>query len=180
MHNTGDGGAFGRELLAFYGEDDGPAANGYTREQILGWSDADWESEHDFIQWLFPTDVPSMFNPDAPVLDPATVAAFRADPLRCDRLRQSFDRWLAFCGVGRSDAGLEFARPRPDVWNRQNHNWLRVTRVLRSLTVLGLTDEAVEFYLLLESVRPRVDADTWSHWRAAVEPIWMAVILAKA
>lgn len=168
------------ELLAFYGEEDGPAGNGYTREKVLDWSDADWEHEHDFIQWLFPTDQVSQFNPEAPVLDAATAAAFRADPLLRHRLGQSYDRWLAFCGVGQSDTGLTFARPRPTVWDRQNHNWLRVTRVLRSLIMLGLTDKAVEFFLLLESIRPRVDDVTWSHWRAAVEPIWMAVALAKA
>ena len=168
------------ELLAFYSEDDGPAGNGYTRGQMLGWSDADWEWEHDFIQWLFPTDHASQFNPEAPVLDAATAATFRADALLRHRLRQSFDRWLVFCGVARAEGKLGFARPRPEVWGGQNHNWLRVTRVLRSLTLLGMTDEAVEFFLFLESIRPNVDEDTWSHWRAAVEPIWMAIILAKS
>lgn len=158
---------FGPALLAFYGEDDGPAANGYTREQLLGWSDDDWEHEHDFIQWLFPTDTPSMYNPDAPVLDEEMAATFRADPLRRHRLRQSFDRWLTFCGVGRTDSGLAFVRARPSVWARQNHNWLRVTRVLRSLRLLGLPDEAAEFFALLQTIRPQVDAGTWAYWQAA-------------
>lgn len=173
-------GRFGPELLAFYGDEDGPASNGYTRKQLLAWTDADWEREHDFIQWLFPTDHESQFNPDAPVLDQPTVAAFWADALLRHRLCQSFDRWLVFCGVVRAESGLAFNRPRPHIWDRQNHNWWRVTRVLRSLTILGLTDQAVEFFLLLESVRARVDAETWSHWRSAVEPIWMCVMLAKS
>lgn len=173
-------GRFGPELLAFYGEEDGPAGNGYTRKQLLAWSDADWEREHDFIQWLFPTDQDSLFNPDAPVLDHQTTSAFWADPLLRHRVGQSFDRWLAFCGVDRTESGLSFVRPRPQVWDRQNHNWWRVTRVLRSLTILGLTDQAVEFFLLLESVWSRVDTETWSHWRSAVEPIWMCVMLAKS
>ena len=180
LPDDGPDGVLCQELLAFYGEDGGPAGNGYTRRQLLAWSDADWEREHDFIQWLFPFDYVSRFNPEAPVVDKATAAAFRADPLLRHRLRQSYDRWLDFCGVGRSDTGLVFARPRPHIWDRENHNWWRVTRVLRSLALLGLTDEAVEFFLLLESVRPRVGAETWSHWRAAVEPIWIRVVLAKS
>lgn len=130
------------ELLVFYGDDEGANSSGYALEQVLGWPDGDWELQHDFIQWLFPTDEPSLFNPDAPVLDANTVARFRADPLLRHRLHRSYDRWLAFCGVARTDDGLAFDNPNPRVWDRQNHNWLRITRVLRSLNLLGLPDEA--------------------------------------
>src|SRR5262245_48366990 len=102
------------ELLAFYG-DDGPNSSGYTLEQVLGWDDDDWELQHDFIQWLFATDEPSMYNPDAPVLDAATTARFRDDALLRHRLRRSFDRWLAFCGVIRTGDGLAFDNPNPRV-----------------------------------------------------------------
>ena len=127
--------------LAFYGDDEGPNSSGYTLEQVLGWPDEDWELQHDFIQWLFATDEPSMFNADAPVLDAATIALFRADPLLRHRLRRAFGRWLAFCGIACTADGLAFDNPNPRVWGRQNHNWLRITRVLRSLNLLGLPDE---------------------------------------
>ena len=74
------------ELLAFYGDDEGPKPSGYTLEQVLDWPDEDWELQHDFIQWLFATDEPSMFNPDAPVLDAATIARLSV-PTQC-------------CGIG--------------------------------------------------------------------------------
>ena len=155
-----------RELLAFY-SDDGPNSSGYTLEQVLEWGDEDWELQHDFIQWLFATDEPSMFNPDAPVLDAPTIARFRADPLLRHRMRGAFDRWLAFCGVTRTDAGLSFDNPNPSVWGRPNHNWLRITRVLRSLSLLGLTDEAQAFFTLLISIRSRFDPTTWGYWERA-------------
>ena len=44
------------ELLAFYGDDEGRTASGYTLEQILDWPDEDFEVQHDFVQWLFATD----------------------------------------------------------------------------------------------------------------------------
>lgn len=158
------------ELLAFYGDDEGRTASGYTLEQVLAWPDEDWELQHDFIQWLFATDQESMFNPDAPVLDAATAARFRADPLRRHRLRRAFDRWLSFCGVVRTDAGLAFDRPNPDVWARPNHNWLRVTRVLRSINLLGLTAEAQAFFALLTTTRSRIDPTTWGYWERASRP----------
>lgn len=157
-----------RELLDFFGDAEGCNASGYTLEQVLGWDDEDWELQHDFIQWLFPTDEPSQFNPDAPVLDAATIARFRNDPLLRHRLRRAFDRWLSFCGIIRTDDGLAFGDQNPDVWNRQNHNWLRVTRVLRSLNLLGLPDEAQAFFSLLNTIQSKIDPTTWRYWERAV------------
>ncbi|MFO0847600.1 MAG: opioid growth factor receptor-related protein [Gemmataceae bacterium] len=155
------------ELLAFYGDDEGTNSSGYTLDAILNWPDEDWELQHDFIQWLFATDEPSMYNPDAPVLDAATVSQFRPDPLLRHRLRRSFDRWLAFCGIIRTGDGLAFDNPNPDVWNRPNHNWLRISRVLRSLNLLGLPDEAQAFFTLLTSIRAKIDPTTWEYWERA-------------
>ncbi len=167
-------GRLNSELLAFYG-DKGHTPSGYTREQVLGWPDRDWEIHHDFIQWIFPTDQASMYNSDAPVLDAATITRWRADHMLLDRLRQSFDRWLKFCGIVCTSEGLAFDRPNPDVWNRQNHNWLRITRVLRSLTLLGLTDEAQSFFALLTTVRTKIDRTTWSYWDGACQAVHPSV-----
>jgi hypothetical protein len=158
------------EWLAFYGDDGGRTPSGYTLRQVLEWPDGEWEDRHDFIQWVFPTDEPSMYNSNAPVLDAATVARFRADPLMRDRLRRAFDRWLSFCGVARTADGLTFGHPNPDVWGRANHNWLRITRVLRSLNLLGLPDEARVFFDLLATVRGTTDLTTWRYWEVAALP----------
>lgn len=122
------------------------------------------------MQWLFATDEPSLFNPDAPVLDTATIASFRADPLLRHRLRRAFDRWLAFCGIIRTDDCLVFDNPNPRVWGRQNHNWLRITRVLRSLNLLGLPDEAQAFFALLTTIWAKIDPTTWRYWDQAARP----------
>lgn len=167
MEQTKRPGHLCRELLAFYGDDEGTNSSGYTLEQVLEWDDADFEMQHDFVQWLFPTDEPSQFNPDAPVLDAATIARFRNDPLLRHRLRRAFDRWLSFCGIIRTDDGLAFDNPYPRVWGRQNHNWLRVTRVLRSLNLLGLPDEAQTFFGLLTTIRAEIDPTTWRYWERA-------------
>ena len=87
-----------------------------------------------------------------------------------ERLRRAFDRWLAFCGVVRTDNGLAFDNPNLQVWGRQNHNWLRITRVLRSLNLLGLPDEAQAFFALLTTIRSRIDTTTWRYWEQAACP----------
>jgi hypothetical protein len=159
-----------RELLAFYGDEEGCTASGYTLEQILDWPDVDWEEAHDVVHWVFATDQESMFNPDAPVLDAPTIARFRADPLLRHRLRRSFDRWLAFRGVVRTDDGLALDSPNPRVWGQADHNWLRISRVLRSLNLLGLPDEAQAFFALLTTIRSRIDPTTWRYWERAARP----------
>src|SRR5262249_17898591 len=80
---------------------------------------------------------------------------------------RSFDRWLVFCGVDCSDHALAFDNPNPRVWDHQNHNWLRITRVLRSLNLLGLPDEVQAFFTLLTTVRARIDTTTWRYWERA-------------
>lgn len=122
------------------------------------------------LWYLFAIDEPSMFNPDAPVLDADTIARFRSDPLLRHRLRRSFDRWMAFCGIIRTDDCLVFGNPNPGVWSRQNHNWLRITRVLRSLRLLGLPEDAQAFFGLLTTIRSRIDPTTWGYWERAAHP----------
>jgi hypothetical protein len=145
---------------------------------ILAWDDDDLEQVHDFIQWLFPLPEASRFNPDAPLLSAADVAAFRADAHLRANLEKSFARILTFLGLACAAAGKVVAGPNlaaraRDVWAFPNHNWLRITRILRSLTLLGLEDRARAFFERLEDFYARhkypIGADTFAYWKNAVE-----------
>ena len=68
-----------------------------TLDTILSWDDGRLEAVHDYIQWLFPLDEPSRFNPSAPLLTAHDRAAFR-DPELAANLRRALDRMLAFYG----------------------------------------------------------------------------------
>src|ERR1022692_1897101 len=70
---------------------------------ILDWPDDDLEAVHDFIQWLFPLPEPSGFNPDAPLLTEADIAAFKSDPVLQANLMKSFERILTFLGLALSE-----------------------------------------------------------------------------
>jgi hypothetical protein len=150
---------------------------GRLLSDIWGWGDEDLEEVHDFIQWLFPLPEPSQFNPDAPLLTQEDIAAFRTDAQAQVNLRRSFERILAFLGFslsteGSVEEGVHFASRAPKVWAFRNHNWLRITRILRSLTILGLEAEALALFSGLNSIyssrRFPITADTFRYWTEAI------------
>jgi hypothetical protein len=163
-------------LVEFY-RGSGTDSEGRRLDAILAWGDGRLEAVHDFIQWLFPLPEPSRFNPDAPLLTAEDISAFRQDPRLRANLRRSFERILSFLGLARAADGevLEgpnFASRAPDVWVYPNHNWLRITRILRSLYLLGLETEARALYRRLADFHSRrrfpIGDDTFQYWSGAV------------
>jgi hypothetical protein len=163
-------------LLDFH-RGEGTDAEGRRLDDILAWPDGRLEAVHDFIQWLFPLPEPSRFNPDAPLLTPEDIATFRQDSALRANLRRSFERILTFLGLQEADGGEvvegpNFAKRAPDVWNYPNHNWLRITRILRSLRLLGLEAEAQALYRRLDDFHARrkfpIGDDTFRYWTDAV------------
>ena len=54
-----------------------PNASGKTIGEIYGYTDQQIETDHTFIQWLFPTDEPSRSVPNSPVLKPNDVVLIK-------------------------------------------------------------------------------------------------------
>lgn len=149
--------------------------------QIQQWPDRRLEEVHDFIQWLFPLAEPSPVNPLAPVLDPETVQAFAADPELRQNLRRSFVRMLRFYGLEmRPGSPCVIARAanfpeRAVNWlHPGDHNHLRITRILKSLSLLGLAEEARAFLQCLETIHAeepgKISALSLRFWRGAIGP----------
>lgn len=161
---------FMHNLISFYLKES-PNCDGTMLEDIWEWSDEDWEFEHSFIQWLFPTTEESRFNPDAPVLNEELISQWHQDGLLRHNLRISYERWLRFCGISLVNGELILADAKKNVWDGMNHNWWRMTRILKSLSVLGLATEAAELLHLLKGVRHRVGVDdvTWTYWSEAIQ-----------
>jgi hypothetical protein len=173
-----------RRLVSFYlslATDD----RGRSLQQIHRWSDEKLERVHDYIQWLFPLTEPSNFNPEAPVLDQHAIDEFRTRPELRTNLRTSFVRMLAFYGFVlienpplRVVPSASFTERSENWLMPVNHNHLRITRILRSLRVLGLQEEAAAFFLCLADLYdkestttiPRISKETFHHWRSAMKP----------
>lgn len=151
--------------------------NGRTLAQVLDYDDDDMESVHDFIQWLFPLREASHFNRHAPLLSDADIESFRADAdLRANLLR-SLDRFLGFLGLERKSDRIEPGPgydARSEILNAPNHNWLRITRVLHCLRLLGQEDQGRRLLDCLENLqaagKAEITPDTFRYWRDATCP----------
>lgn len=147
-------------IFAFY-NGSAPDHRGRYLRDILKWPDDRLESVHDYIQWMFPLMEPSGVNPSAPVLDQATIRAFDS----AAELRASFTRMLSFYGLRYEPVEVTHApdfEQRASNWlSPNNHNHLRITRILKCLRLLGLQAESRAFYgCLAEIYRERPGAIT--------------------
>ncbi|CAJ1407179.1 unnamed protein product [Effrenium voratum] len=168
-------------LLAFL-RGVGPGPEGNELETILQWSLEKWENQHNYIQWLFPTDEESEYHPEAPVLTPEVQEEMLIDPNVEDNVLRAFEKFLVFLGleyvfdedlpasstlevvapdeVRRASLkvckGQAFRSRKKDCWvvncPEGNHNWFRISRVLVSLRLLGFLEEAEAFYCCLEQL----------------------------
>lgn len=183
-------------IVDFYRDEKGVAnPSGYSLFDILhNWEDGDWEGVHDFIQWVFPLKEPSNFNPDAPLLTEEDIALFRADDDLKTALALAYQRFLKFIGLrtalvhggwvtepitpGQSFTGEFFTKEEVEkksrIWTQPNHNWLRITRCLHSLRLLGLEDMATSLFECLCKIydsNTGVTHDTFEYWQDAAQGV---------
>ena len=165
-------------IIGFY-SGRAPDHAGRTLQQIQQWPDERLESVHDFIQWLFPLPEPSPVNPLAPVLDQETIDAFKAHPESRENLRASLARMLGFYGLELQSGppcAVRRAANFPDRagnWlHAGSHNHLRITRILKSIALLGLRPEARAFLECLEAIYAensgKISAISLGFWRDAI------------
>jgi hypothetical protein len=168
-------------LLSFYAGTR-PDDHGRWLSEIQLWSDRELEQVHNYIQWLFPLAERSGFNVDAPILDAKVIEEFRSRSNLRHNLQTSFRRMLGFYGLEIEDIGeLTVVRApsfaeRAENWiSPSNHNHLRITRILKSLKLLGLESEADAFFECLadiyrvESAKavPKISEVTFRFWQSA-------------
>jgi hypothetical protein len=165
-------------ITEFYCEA-GQDGEGRRVEEILAWPDSRLEAVHDYIQWLFPLPEPSGANPWAPVLSAGDIAAIRGSERAQARLRDAFARMLAFYGLmtreGRIEKGAAFEERARNWLHPGNHNHLRITRILRSLGLLGREAESRALWEFLQRLyqeerdagRSAISERSFDFWRRA-------------
>ncbi|KAM0166710.1 hypothetical protein ACHAQE_001231 [Botrytis cinerea] len=173
-------------LVAFYlnkAEDNA----GRILSYIMSWDYEKLEDIHDYIQWLFPLPEESMFS-GAPLVDENVFNAFHAfssSPELQGNLRSSLVKMLDFYGFKFADDldknGLPVIIKSSNFYERcsnwlirRDHNHLRISRILRSLRVLGLESEAAAFYKALSDIiyndhSQVVSSQSAEFWRRAAE-----------
>lgn len=148
-------------IIAFYSHN-GTDHQGRTLKQIWNFSDDELEKSHDYIQWLFPTTEPSKFNSNAPLLTSETVCEFGEDEEMTSSLITSsfiFQRFLKL------DNEIPFWVQKTG--SRDNHNCLRISRVIASLNIIGLHERAESFYSAVLKAYIRNNPLPVYHWNYA-------------
>lgn len=108
-------------------------AQWYGKDEIL-------ERKHGYIQWLFPSEGKSSFNPDAPLLQKGEVRAMAADGGVLARILTSTRMMFAFFGVqinaGEDSVsrGKNYQTAYANIKANQ-HNLLRMTRIATFLSL---------------------------------------------
>lgn len=157
---------------------DGCDLKGRKLGDVLAMSDLQLDWTHDFIQTLFPLAERSEHEPNAPILTPADASLLRASPEARRRMLAALVRMSNFFGAP------PFADPKhhgmPPYWALQssNHNHKRITRMIKSLRLFGMEEEARDFYTgicaVADAVGPLsedggVTALTRTFWKDALE-----------
>jgi hypothetical protein len=170
-------------IIGFYSGTEPDHCGRYLHD-IQRWPDELLEAVHDYIQWLFPLPERSGFNVAAPLLIPESIQEFRTHPDLQEKLRVSFFRMMKFYGFEvRAGEHIMVTRApnfeaKAKGWRSPgNHNHLRITRILRCLTLLGLDAEAKAFLECLAEIYEdeqnksvsAISDETMQYWREAVD-----------
>jgi len=155
---------------------------GRNIQQMWEWDFEGLECAHDYIQWLFPIREKSHFNPDAPIVDEVVIQAFRTDRQLQENLLRSFSVLLNFYGLDIATdeqekivvTKSESYPVRKQEWvNLLDHNYLRITRILKCLMTFGLNREAQAFYECLRQIyredSDQIGGETFQYWTDAVK-----------
>ena len=98
----------------------------------------------------------SRYNPLAPRLTERERGAMLADDTFAPNYLLAFERMLTFYGFGQSDRGLcrlPLFDSRAQVWlTPGNHNYLRLTRIQKSLRLFGYEDESRRLFRALQGL----------------------------
>lgn len=130
---------------------------------ILRWEDEALERVHNWIQWVFPNREPSAFS-DAPLLNDEVIQELR----RLEYQTVILAAYARFCGF------LHLNDETPHWMAPGNHNFLRITRVLKFLTELGLQNLADALHAEVLKACERnpgiVNTVTLNYWLRALSP----------
>ena len=135
----------------------GTDSRGRHIDEIFRQDNFFWERTHDFIQWLFPLTVESQNVSGSPVLDDEDIKLILRSKPAQEAMQHAVERFKQFL--------IE-----TEAWKRENdHNHLRISRVIKSLRLLVNDEEANAFkYWIAGQLGDRIDsinADSKRHWR---------------
>lgn len=146
-------------IISFYGEKSSDQ-NGRFLNDILALDDKTLEEDHFYIQWLFPNKEPSHINLDAPLLTDEVITEFKSHPELIANVKRSLNRISSF---------LKMDDEHPWWAVKNDHNHLRITRILHSLNAFEMDKECMDFFNKLVHIYtinldiPMLSMDYWNN-----------------
>ena len=135
--------------------------NGRFLQDIWNYSDIEIEHTHDFIQILFPLNEESSAVFNGVFLDSEEIIKnIKNNEVAKNNIIKSSKWFLSFLA-------------RNSHWRRKHdHNYLRITRIIKSLRLLVSDEEANKFYksfmqLIDEKLKLRINSTTLYYWENA-------------
>lgn len=139
--------------------DDGTDYKGRKLFQLQCMSDEEIERSHDVIQWMFPSDIPSSHFKNSPVLTEDDISIMKYNLAIHGSLQTSLTRMLWFYENN-------------NWWiTMKNHNFKRITRILRCLWLADLKHDYVCLQRALDEIFEEnsdiIGEETYRYWKRA-------------
>jgi hypothetical protein len=166
---------FESKIIKFY---ENRARDNYGRklEEMQKYSYEQLENIHNYIQWMFPLREKSSMNLSAPIIKDKDIAYIKDSSLIKGNMLISTLLISDFWGIGKEFTGNEYfvKSNRIKLWvTPMNHNFLRVTRVLKSLVLFDMKDEADILFKCFEEIRNNgnhhIIRGSFTYWKEAVQ-----------
>lgn len=156
----------------------GAKPHGHCLDDILSFDRGAFDTNHDFVQWLFPNREPSPVNPSAPLLTERHVLAFLTMPELRAKVDQASAKFLDFLGLREVAGGIEqtddFAQG-SQYWLRpMDHNHRRISRFFLFLCDMGQKERAATLLVYLKAALATAelgDIDAVNYWRNIVTKV---------
>jgi hypothetical protein len=166
---------FKSKIIKFYeklGNDD----YGRSLDQMQHYDYEQLEHNHDYIQWMFPLREKSRVNLSAPVITDKDILYIRQSDAIKQNMLVSKMVITDFWGISKeySEDKYYARKDHLKTWlTPMNHNFLRVTRVLKSLILFDLRNEAEHLFKCLEEIRndgnQNIIGESFFWWEKAIK-----------
>lgn len=145
--------------------------DGLFLNDILNYTDKQLEDKHNFIQYLFPLESKSKYNPKAPIIDQKFILEAQHNPEIKKNIVRSFGRMMDFYGFHTKTKPLHLEdREEKKQWlTKGNHNFLRLTRIIDFLFLVKMDLLAYILFEQLCKLKKKsdvIDSKTFGIWQS--------------
>ncbi|GHV09736.1 hypothetical protein FACS189485_22570 [Spirochaetia bacterium] len=134
------------------------------------------ENIHDYIQWMFPLNKKSRVNLSAPVLNDKDILYIKDSNTIKQNMFASVLVITDFWGIGKEYSENKYCikNDRVKTWlTPMNHNFLRISRVLKSLILFDMKNEAELLFKCFEDINnngnKEIIGESFLHWKKAIK-----------